>query len=97
MGATGHLKSVQAIHEVLASNPKGDKSQKWVQIGRASLLAAAELADKARVPGTGSEVVHYDLQGIEEIRWKCIVRYRCLRSTKQGKGCSGLGAPGGKL
>lgn len=68
MAATGHIKSVQAIHEALARKPKGSKSPYWVQIGGGSLLAAAELADKARVPGTGSEIVHDDLQGIEEIR-----------------------------
>lgn len=68
MAATGHLKSVQTIYEALASKPKGDKSPYWVQIGGASLLAAAELADKARVPGTGSNIIHDDLQGVEEIQ-----------------------------
>lgn len=68
LAATGHLKSVQAIHEALANKPKGEKSPYWIQIGGASLLAAPELADKSRVPGTGSDLTHDDLEGIEEIR-----------------------------
>ncbi|KAL2111030.1 hypothetical protein VUR80DRAFT_387 [Thermomyces stellatus] len=68
LAATGHLKSVQAIHKALADKPKGGKSPYWIQIGGGSVLAAAELADKSRVSGTGSDTVFDNLAGIEAIR-----------------------------
>ena len=77
IAATGHLKSVQAIHGALASNLKGEWSPYWVQIGGGSLLAAPELADKARVASAGSDVIYDDLQGIEDIR--SIIRQHAKR------------------
>ncbi|KAL1847236.1 hypothetical protein VTK73DRAFT_10409 [Phialemonium thermophilum] len=40
----------------------------WVQISGATALAAAELADESRVPGSPSDVVFDDLSGIGRIR-----------------------------
>lgn len=40
----------------------------WIQISGASALAAAELADKSYVPGSASDLVFNDLDGISELR-----------------------------
>ncbi|PHH85144.1 hypothetical protein CDD83_838 [Cordyceps sp. RAO-2017] len=68
LAATGHLKSVQSIHQALSSKPQGGKSPYWIQISGASVLAAPELADKSRLFGAGSETIYDDLSGIERIR-----------------------------
>ncbi|POR33933.1 Nad dependent epimerase dehydratase family protein, partial [Tolypocladium paradoxum] len=66
LAATGHLKSVQTIHETLKSRPS-DKPAYWIQVSGASALAAAELADASRIPGSPSDVVFDDLDGASEI------------------------------
>lgn len=68
LAATGHLASVQAIHETLKSRPKDQGEAHWVQISGATALAAGELADKSRVPGSASDVVFDDMDGIAKIR-----------------------------
>ncbi|KAF5487166.1 Uncharacterized protein CGCS363_v013474 [Colletotrichum siamense] len=65
LASTGHLKSVETIHKALASS---QKPSHWVQVSGASALAAAELADKSRAPGDGSDLVFNDLTGIADIR-----------------------------
>ncbi|KAI8315050.1 4-aminobutyrate aminotransferase [Colletotrichum sp. SAR11_59] len=65
LASTGHLKSVETIHKALASS---QKPSHWVQVSGASALAAAELADKNRAPGDGSDLVFNDLTGIADIR-----------------------------
>lgn len=59
---------MQAIHKALTNRPSYGKSPYWIQIGGGSVLAADELADKSRVPGTGSDIVYDNLSGIEAIR-----------------------------
>ncbi|KAM0193333.1 hypothetical protein ACHAPI_007645, partial [Fusarium lateritium] len=68
LAATGHLKSVQTIYEALASKPKGSKSPYYIQISGASALAAGEIADKSWVFGSGNDVIHNDLTGIDSIK-----------------------------
>ncbi|KAF4962589.1 hypothetical protein FSARC_9367 [Fusarium sarcochroum] len=68
LAATGHLKSVETIHQALSDKPKGPKSPYYIQISGASALAAGELADKSRVFGSGSDAVYNDLDGIESIK-----------------------------
>ncbi|KAI9155668.1 aldehyde dehydrogenase [Paramyrothecium foliicola] len=58
---TKHLESVQAIHKALKGRETSGKPSYWIQISGASLLAAAELADSKRVPGSSSDVVFDDL------------------------------------
>lgn len=59
---------MQAIHKALANRPNYGKPPYWIQIGGGSVLAADELADKTRVPGTASNAVYDNLSGIEAIR-----------------------------
>ncbi|KAM0247172.1 hypothetical protein ACHAP5_004251 [Fusarium lateritium] len=68
LAATGHLKSVQTIYEALASKPKGSKPPYYIQISGASALAAGEIADKSWVFGSGNDVIHNDLTGIDSIK-----------------------------
>ncbi|KAF9880865.1 nad dependent epimerase dehydratase family protein [Colletotrichum karsti] len=67
LASTSHLKSVETIHKALSSKT-GQKPSHWIQISGASALAAAELADKNRAPGDGSDIVFNDLTGIADIR-----------------------------
>ncbi|TDZ27472.1 Uncharacterized protein C8035_v010421 [Colletotrichum spinosum] len=68
LASAGHLKSVETIHKALASRPADGKTVHWIQISGASALAAGELADKNRAPGTGSDLVFDDLGGVADIR-----------------------------
>lgn len=68
LAATHHLKSVQAIHKALSSKPKGGKPTYWIQISGASALAAAELADKSYLPGSPSDIIFDDLDGVSQLR-----------------------------
>ncbi|TDZ26090.1 Uncharacterized protein Cob_v000061 [Colletotrichum orbiculare MAFF 240422] len=68
LASAGHLKSVETIHNALASRPADGKPVHWIQISGASALAAGELADKNRAPGTGSDLVFDDLGGVADIR-----------------------------
>ncbi|KAM0270395.1 hypothetical protein ACHAPA_003579 [Fusarium lateritium] len=68
LAATGHLKSVQTIHQALSDRPKGPKSPYYIQISGASALAVGELADKSRVSGSGSDVIYNDFTGVEAIK-----------------------------
>ncbi|KAL0942693.1 nad dependent epimerase dehydratase family protein [Colletotrichum truncatum] len=67
LASTSHLKSVETIHKALSSRAD-QKPSHWIQVSGASVLAAAELADKNRTPGDGSDLVFNDLTGIAEIR-----------------------------
>ncbi|KAM0332201.1 hypothetical protein ACHAQA_002476 [Verticillium albo-atrum] len=68
LAQTGHLKSVEVIHEALSKRGKDGKPAHWIQISGASALSAAEIADKARVPGSGSDSVFDDLDGVADVR-----------------------------
>lgn len=68
LAATGHLKSVQTIHQALSDRPKGPKSPYYIQISGASALAVKELADKSRVPGSSSNITYNDLTDLESIK-----------------------------
>lgn len=86
MAATGHLKSVETIHNALKKRDSGLKPgmlfqannfrhvltllelAHWVQVSGASAVAAAELADKGRTPGSASDLVFDDLDGVADIR-----------------------------
>ncbi|RGP64016.1 hypothetical protein FLONG3_9715 [Fusarium longipes] len=68
LAATGHLNSVQTIYEALLNKPKGSKSPYYIQISGASVLTAGELADEARIFGSGSDVIHNDLTGLDSIK-----------------------------
>ncbi|KAI1296963.1 hypothetical protein F5Y03DRAFT_410105 [Xylaria venustula] len=74
LAATGHLNSVQAIHQGLQERPKNKKPPYWIQISGATNLAAAELADKSRIPGTASDTVYNDLEEVESI-WSFIKQH----------------------
>ncbi|KAJ0143396.1 hypothetical protein HZ326_13825 [Fusarium oxysporum f. sp. albedinis] len=43
LAATGHLKSVETIHQALSNKPKGPKPPYYIQISGASALAVSEL------------------------------------------------------
>ncbi|KAF6818061.1 nad dependent epimerase dehydratase family protein [Colletotrichum plurivorum] len=64
LAASGHLKSVETIHEAIASKPS---TTHWIQISGASALAAGELADESYVPGSASDLIFNDLAGISEL------------------------------
>ncbi|KAJ0330756.1 hypothetical protein COL5a_003060 [Colletotrichum fioriniae] len=68
LAASGHLKSVETIHKALSSKSAEQKPSHWIQISGASALAAAELADKSRSPGSASNLVFNDLTGIDDLR-----------------------------
>ncbi|KAH7152594.1 hypothetical protein EDB81DRAFT_930899 [Dactylonectria macrodidyma] len=68
LASTGHLMSVQTIHQALSSRAKGEKPPYWIQISGGSVLAAPELAIKSRVFGSGSDTIYDDLLGLETIR-----------------------------
>ncbi|KAL6901050.1 hypothetical protein GGI43DRAFT_403931 [Trichoderma evansii] len=74
LAATGHLKSVQTIHQSLSDKPKGPIPPYYIQISGASALAVDELTDKSRVSGSGSDVIYNDFTGIESIK-SLIKRY----------------------
>ncbi|KAK0385493.1 hypothetical protein NLU13_6673 [Sarocladium strictum] len=65
LAATGHLKSVETIHKALQN--RSGKPARWIQISGASLLAADELADSTRVPGSPSDLIFDDLDGVAAI------------------------------
>ncbi|KAI0435750.1 NAD(P)-binding protein [Xylaria telfairii] len=67
LAATSHMKSVETIHKALADSKRQTPSF-WVQVSGATAIAAAELADRQRTPGSGSSVIFDDLNGIEDIR-----------------------------
>lgn len=62
------MKSVQAIHQGILSRQTQAKRPHWIQISGASLLAAAELASTTRVPGSPSDEIFDDLDGVTKIR-----------------------------
>ncbi|KAF7549351.1 hypothetical protein G7Z17_g6437 [Cylindrodendrum hubeiense] len=68
LAATGHLSSVKTIHQALLEKSTTQTPPYWIQISGASALAAAELADQTRSPGTGTDIVWNDLDGIDAIR-----------------------------
>ncbi|KAI0968432.1 hypothetical protein F4678DRAFT_443010 [Xylaria arbuscula] len=74
LAATGHLNSVQTIHQALQERPKNKKPPYWIQISGATNLAAAELADKCRIPGTANDTAYNDLEGVESI-WSLIKQH----------------------
>ncbi|EFQ28970.1 nucleoside-diphosphate-sugar epimerase [Colletotrichum graminicola] len=68
LAAAGNLKSVETIHKALSSEAAA-KPVHWIQLSGASVLAAAELADKTHCPGEASDIVFNDgPAGIEELR-----------------------------
>ncbi|KAH6662400.1 hypothetical protein F5X68DRAFT_251879 [Plectosphaerella plurivora] len=68
LAATGHLASTRAIYDGLAKVATAKQPRHWIQISGASALAAAEIADTSRVPGSPSDTIHDDLSGAENIR-----------------------------
>ncbi|KAL6359950.1 hypothetical protein LRP88_05646 [Fusarium phalaenopsidis] len=68
LAATSHLKIVQTIHQALSGKASGEKSQYWIQISGASVLAMPELANLSRSSGSTGDNVYDDLSGIESIQ-----------------------------
>ncbi|CAH0003900.1 unnamed protein product [Clonostachys byssicola] len=68
LASNSHIKSVEAIHGALKAKTASGKSAHWVQVSGASALAAAEIADTSRVPGSPSDTVFDDLDGAADIR-----------------------------
>ncbi|RSL98264.1 hypothetical protein CEP52_010425 [Fusarium oligoseptatum] len=68
LAATNHLKSMQTIHKALSEKARGEKSQYWIQISGASVLAMPELANPSRASGSAGDNVYNDLSGIESIQ-----------------------------
>lgn len=68
LASNSHIKSVEAIHGALKARTASGKSAHWVQVSGASALAAAEIADTSRVPGSPSDTVFDDLDGAADIR-----------------------------
>ncbi|KAK4094174.1 hypothetical protein Purlil1_1665 [Purpureocillium lilacinum] len=66
--ATGHLRSVQTIHEALKKRPADGRPVYWIQVSGATAVSAAELADKSRIPGSPSDAIWDDLDGVADIR-----------------------------
>jgi len=63
-----HIGSVEAIHEGLKGRSTDSEPAHWIQMSAATALAAAEIADKSRTPGSPSDVRFDDLDGIADIR-----------------------------
>ncbi|KAI0543217.1 hypothetical protein GGR58DRAFT_451157 [Xylaria digitata] len=74
LAANKHLNSVEAIHRGLQAKSKSNKTPFCVQVSGASGLAAAEIADKSRTPGTPSYAAYNDLEGIDSI-WSLIKQH----------------------
>ncbi|KND88277.1 hypothetical protein TOPH_07136 [Tolypocladium ophioglossoides CBS 100239] len=66
--ATGHLNSVQTIHEALKKRPVDNKPAYWIHVSGAAALSAAETSDKSRIPGSRSDAIWDDLNGVDDIR-----------------------------
>ncbi|VUC35444.1 unnamed protein product [Clonostachys rosea] len=66
LAASGHLGSAEAIHQALSKS--GDcGSPYWIQISGGSVVAAAEVTDKTRISGTGSESTWDDIRDIDAL------------------------------
>lgn len=65
LASNSNMVSVKAIHKGLSM--RGDVPSFWVQISGASLLATEEMASKSYVPGSFSNHVFNDLDGIADL------------------------------
>ncbi|CAG9978187.1 unnamed protein product [Clonostachys byssicola] len=68
LAASGHLQSVEAIHKALSARSRDPSSPYWIQISGGSVVAAAEVTDKTRISGTGSDVTWDDLRDIDALK-----------------------------
>ncbi|CAI6080084.1 unnamed protein product [Clonostachys chloroleuca] len=68
LAAYNHLSSAQAIHHALVERQSKGKPAYWIQVSGASALAAAELEDLSRIPGSASDTVWDDYEGIDALR-----------------------------
>ncbi|KAK7229475.1 hypothetical protein V2G26_001645 [Clonostachys chloroleuca] len=68
LAAYNHLSSAQAIHHALVERKSKGKPAYWIQVSGASALAAAELEDLSRIPGSASDTVWDDYEGIDALR-----------------------------
>ncbi|KAF5009414.1 hypothetical protein FDECE_4346 [Fusarium decemcellulare] len=64
LGANKHIPSVEAIHSGLKKQDGGH----WIQVSGASGLASREIADSSFQPGSPSDAVWDDLNGVADIR-----------------------------
>uniref|UniRef100_A0A8H7NEN5 NmrA-like domain-containing protein n=1 Tax=Bionectria ochroleuca TaxID=29856 RepID=A0A8H7NEN5_BIOOC len=68
LAAYNHLGSAQAIHHALVERQNKGKPAYWIQVSGASALAAAELEDPSRIPGSANDTVWDDYEGIDALR-----------------------------
>ncbi|CAH0032944.1 unnamed protein product [Clonostachys rhizophaga] len=68
LAAYNHLGSAQAIHHALVERHRNGKPAYWIQVSGASALAAAELEDPSRIPGSAGDTVWDDYEGIDALR-----------------------------
>ncbi|KAI9903654.1 hypothetical protein N3K66_000183 [Trichothecium roseum] len=78
LAATGHINSVKAIHQGLASR-QSSSSAYWIQVSGGSVLAADELASPSFVPGSASSNVFNDYDGVGDIQ--AIIRRHPTRAV----------------
>ncbi|VUC25204.1 unnamed protein product [Clonostachys rosea] len=66
--AYNHLGSARAIHRALVERQTQGKPAYWIQVSGASALAAAELEDPSRIPGSASDTIWDDYEEIDALR-----------------------------
>lgn len=80
LASSSHVKSVQAIHRGLLSKlERGKKPPYWIQISGGAAVVSTEVANRNWEPGTGSDNVWDDLDGIAAI--KSIIRSNPTRAV----------------
>ncbi|KAK5992071.1 Oxidase ucsJ [Cladobotryum mycophilum] len=67
LAATGHLKSVQSIHQGLLKRDAADPAY-WIQVSGASALVTEELASPTYVAGSASSKVFDDVEGLSDLQ-----------------------------
>jgi hypothetical protein len=68
LAASGHFQSVEAIHQALSTRFRDHSSPYWIQISGGSVVAAAEVTNKTRISGAGSDFIWDDLLDIEALK-----------------------------
>ncbi|CAH0038341.1 unnamed protein product, partial [Clonostachys rhizophaga] len=80
LASSSHVKSVQAIHRGLLSKlDRGEKPPYWIQISGGAAVVSTEVANRNWEPGTESDYIWDDLDGIAAI--KSIIRSNPTRAV----------------
>jgi hypothetical protein len=80
LASSSHVKSVKAIHRGLLSKLyRGEKPPYWIQMSGGAAVVSTEITDPNWEPGTESDIIWDDLDGIEAI--KSIIRSNPTRAV----------------